>query len=165
MNIDGLSLKELLEIAVKSEIESKDAYESIAKRVNNAVLKERLNFLAREEVTHRKFIEAFFRKKLPDKEIQIPDRIVGIEMPDINFKDETVPIMDILYQAMQAEKQAKNFYSSMAEKFKGDKEVEVALKKLANMETLHYNILKEERDSIDTFEEYTDEFPFIHIGP
>ena len=67
MNLKEYDLKTLLLAAMKSEVESREVYETLANRVKNSLLKDRLNFLAGEEEKHRIFIESLYRKKFGDE--------------------------------------------------------------------------------------------------
>jgi len=53
MDLSGYTLEDLLLAAIKSEVESERIYSSLAGRVGNFFLKDRLNFLAGEERRHR----------------------------------------------------------------------------------------------------------------
>jgi len=57
MNLDSFKLDELLLTAIKSEIESNKLYRKIAKKTENGLLQDKLEFLAKEEDKHRLFVE------------------------------------------------------------------------------------------------------------
>jgi len=164
MDLSNYTLEELLQAAIKSEIESNEVYTKLAGRVGNFVLKDRLNFLADEELKHKKFVESLHKKKLPDIEITLP-RKSPVPLPQVNIEDENMELSELFFQAMESEKAAQDFYLGFAEIYQDDTEVKNTLIYLASMEMNHYQILKTERNNIDMFEEYGTEWPFIHMGP
>ena len=164
MDLSNYSLKELLEIAVRSEIDAKETYTELSKKVDNFVLKDRLEFLAGEEEKHRKFIESFFNKKFAGEEMNIPDESPK-PLPRVNIEDENMEMSEIFYQAMESEKASRDFYLGIAERYEDEPEIKKTIVYLASMEMNHYHILKAERDSIDAFEELGRDWAYIHIGP
>lgn len=164
MELNNYTLQELTQAAIKSEIDSNRVYSTLSSRVKNFVLKDRLNFLAEEELKHRKFLESLYRKEFHDITLVLPDKS-PVPLPEVNIDDESMKISDLFFQAMEAEKAAHDFYLEFSSIFQDDKEIKNMLNYLASMEMNHYNILKTERDSIDLFEEYDTEWPFIHMGP
>lgn len=164
MDLSDFSLREILQSALKSEVDSREVYLKLAERVDNYVLKDRLNFLADEEKKHRKFIQSFYNKKFPGEEVELPEE-TPVPLPKVDVEDEGSKLRDLLYQAMQAEKATQDFYNDLSDYYQEEKSVKDMLKYLASMEMSHYYILKAERDNIDMFEEYGTDWPFIHIGP
>ncbi len=164
MDLSNYTLEELLQSAIKSEVESNEVYTKLAGRVGNFVLKDRLNFLADEELKHKKFIESLHKKNLPDVEITLPEKS-PVPLPKVNIEDENMELRELFFQAMEAEKAANEFYLGFADRYQDDTEIKNTLIYLASMEMNHYHILETEHDSIDMFEEYETGWPFIHIGP
>ena len=164
MDLSSYTLEELLQSAIKSEIESNKVYTKLAGSVKNFVLKDRLNFLAEEELKHKKIIESFFKKSFPKVEITLPEKS-PVPLPSVDIENENMPLRDLFYQAMEAEKAAREFYLGIANRYQDDSEIKKMLIYLASMEMNHYHILKTECDNIDLFEEYGTDWPFIHIGP
>lgn len=164
MELSNFTLEQLIQTAIKSEIDSKRVYSTLSGRVKNYVLKDRLNFLADEELKHREFLESFYQKKFPGEELIIPDES-PVPLPMVNIENESMKISELFFQAMEAEKASHDFYLEFSNMFMEEKEIKNMLTYLASMEMNHYNILKTERDSIDLFEEYETEWPFIHMGP
>lgn len=141
MNIDGLSLEEMLIFAIKGEVEAGKIYTQVANDSKNLFLKDRLEFLAREELKHRAQLEAMYEIYFPNKEIVLPDS-TPVPRPRLNY-DPANPISDILELAMEAEKATQEFYMAMAELME-DKEARVTMMYLAAMEGDHYAILESE---------------------
>jgi len=164
MELDNYTLEELLQAAIKSELDANKVYAELAGRVKNFVLKDRLNFLSDEELKHKKVLESIYKKNFPGVEITLPEES-PVPLPKVNIEDENLELRELFFQAMEAEKAAYNFYLGFSIMYQDNKEMKNILVYLSSMEMNHYNILKTERDSIDMFEEYGTEWPFIHLGP
>ena len=153
----------LLLTAIKAEVESHGVYTLLAGRVKNAMLKERLNFLADEEARHRHIIEGIFKEKFPGQQLELPEKS-PVPLPKVIISDELMPLNEIFQMAMDAEKAAYDFYQSLAERFEENDLVNVILY-VAKMELGHYELLKVESESLERFEEANVYIPFIHEGP
>ena len=153
----------LLLTAIKSEVESHGVYSLLAGRVKNALLKERLNFLAGEEARHRHILQGIFKEKFPDQDLELPEKS-PVPLPRVIISDELMPLNEIFQMAMDAEKAAFDFYQSLAKRFEENDLVNVILY-VAKMELGHYELLKVESESLERFEEANVHIPFIHEGP
>jgi rubrerythrin len=163
MDLKNYGLEDLLLTALKGEVDSFNAYKKVAERVKNFFLREKLNFLAGEELKHREFLETLYRRQFPDKKLVLPPKVV-IPLPELNVA-EGIPISQVFEQAMSAEKFTEDFYLSLAEKFSDDQRVKQMLLYIANMERGHYYLLEIERENAKIFEVYEEVMPAIHIGP
>ena len=163
MNLDAYTVDTLLLTAIKAEVESHGVYSLLAGRVKNAMLKERLNFLAGEEARHRRIIEGIFKEKFPDLQLELPEKS-PVPLPKVTISDELMPLNEIFQMAMDAEKAAYDFYQSLAKRFEENDLVNVILY-VAKMELGHYELLKVESESLERFEEANVHIPFIHEGP
>ena len=164
MDLSKFALADLLLVAVKSEIDSQEIYARVALRVQNAFLRERLNFLSQEEKKHQQVLENIFRQRFPGREIVVPVQPV-VPLPEIRFRDETVPLSEILAQAMKAEQAAHDFYLLLAERFNDDFEKKNLLLYFSMMEMGHYKLLELEKSNLERLEEFGQEQELIHIGP
>ncbi len=162
MNLEEFTLKELLEAAIKSEIESRKVYGNLAKRVKNALLKERLELLAKEEEKHENALRKIFSMNFGDEKPQMPEKI-RVPLPEVNISSENDPISLVLESAMEAEKASEEFYRSLAERFEGD--VYNMLIVLSEMEHTHYLIIETEYKNMKRFEDYDSIWPMMHVGP
>ncbi len=162
MNLKNFGLEELLLAAIKSEVESKMVYKSLAERVKNALLKDRLIFLSREEEKHRVYLEALYRQRFSGKEIKLPEKS-EVPLPEVDPSDERL-LSEIIEDSMKAELAAKEFYESLKDLFQ-DKKVKAMLLILANMEQGHYDILAKELENLKNFENYDTYWPMMHSGP
>ncbi|MCD6370271.1 MAG: ferritin family protein [Thermoplasmata archaeon] len=162
MELEKFRIKELLLVAIKSEIESKDVYTTLAERVKNSVLKDRLLFLAGEEEKHRAYLESLYRQKFEDKELKLPEKS-DVPLPSVNTSEERL-LSEIIEDAMRIELAAKDFYESLKSRFE-DSKIQAMLQILANMELGHYEILSRELENLKNFENYDQYWPMMHVGP
>ena len=169
MDISSYDLKDLILAAMKSEIDSKDIYEKLAERVKNFMLKDRLEFLAKEEEKHRKFFDWLFKENFPDQDIVTPEKS-RVPLPDFfkaaeKIKTEQEPIEDVLKIAMDAENSAFEFYRELAKQFESKPEIQRMLEYIASMEMGHFRILDIELESYKKYKDFDVEWPMMHIGP
>ncbi len=146
MDIENYGLDELLLTGIKSEVEAESVYMKVADTIKNPFLRERLEFLAKEEGKHRVFLEKLFKEAYPGRRIEMPEKS-RISMPEIRLYGEDGTMRDILVvldDAMEAEKGAYEFYNSLSERFT-DEKMKKILKHLALMEMDHFQILEMER--------------------
>ena len=164
MDLEKYNIEDTILTAIKSEVESKKVYQKLADNVQNGLLKDKFAFLANEEEKHKLFVEDLFKNNFPGKEIILPEK-TPIPLPEIDFKDEDVPLSKILKSAMQAEQAAQDFYTQMSKKFKDNPKIENTLIYFATMELGHYKILEIEKENMERFEEADFYWPMMHVGP
>jgi rubrerythrin len=164
MDLRNYTIEELLLSALKSEVDSRNVYSTLADHVNNFFLKDRLRFLAEEEEKHRNFFEHLFKEKVPGKDIILPDK-TPVPLPDLKIVDERIPISEVFEKAMEAEKAANEFYIGLAERFKEDNEIKRTLLYIANMERGHYNLFEIEKENALKLEDFDQPWPMMHAGP
>lgn len=164
MDLAAFKLEDLILSALKSEIDAKLIYISIAGKLKNAITREKLKFIAEEEQRHKDFFENLFIKTFPDTELVVPES-TPVPLPEISINDENIQLSEIFSQAMEAELAAHEFYNSMAERFEGDEEIKNTLKYFANMEMGHYRLFEIEKENAQTFDDYNEEWPMMHVGP
>ncbi len=163
-NLNIYSTEDLLVTSLKSEIDSRAAYLKIKESVKNAVLKDKMDFLAKEEDRHRMYFETLYHKKYPNKTMRIPDK-TPVPLPEIKIGDEKINISDVLEQAMNAELAAHDFYLGVSDRFKEEKEIFNMLKYIADMEMGHFKLLEIEKENSLKFESYDESWPMMHMGP
>lgn len=164
MNLKRYSLKDLLLTALKSEVESNLVYTKIAKTVKNGLLKDKLEFLAKEEEKHRQFIEEIYKEQFAKTTLIIPKK-TPVPLPEILIPDQDTPISTILTSAMRVEQAAHDFYKSLSKQFIKEKKIQNMLSYFADMELQHYKILEIEKESMERFEEADIYWPMVHAGP
>jgi rubrerythrin len=164
MDLSNYTLEELLLSALKSEMDSNTIYNKLANTVKNGLLKDKFLFLAKEEEKHKTFVESLFKKQFPKKTILIPKK-TPVPLPEISYKDENIPLSNILQQAMTAEQAAHDFYKSLAQRYTDDQQINRMLSYFSDMELGHYKILEVEKGSMERFEDADIYWPMIHAGP
>ena len=163
MDLSGFELEELILAAIKSEVESKQLYLKMAKKTKNALLKDKLEFLANEEEKHKNFIEEICMNHFPEKEIVLP-KMTPVPLPEVEFSEES-PMSQLLSQAMIAEQSASKFYKSLAGRFEEGTKFYNTLLYFSDMEIGHFKILEMEKESMERFEEGDVYWPMVHVGP
>ena len=163
MDLNNFDLEYLLLAAMKSEIESNKLYFKMAKKTKNGLLEDKLNFIANEEEKHRAFIEEIYLNHYPDTKIVIPNK-TPVPLPEVQFSNDT-PLSKLLKEAMDAERSASEFYTSLAGRFEEGTKIYNTLLYFSDMETGHFKILEMEKESMERFEESDVYWPMIHAGP
>ncbi len=162
MDLTNFNLKDLLRIAISSEVESKNVYLGLKERVDNLLLKDRFQFLADEEEKHRAYIERTFKRKFPNDTVELSSDMTT-PLPEIKADDD-MSISEILQSAMDAELAAREFYQSLSEKF-DEPEIKKMLNIFSDMELGHYRLLEIEKKLAEKFEDYESMWPEFHVGP
>jgi rubrerythrin len=164
VDLKKYDLEDLLLAAMKSEVESNTVYKTIAKRIKNGLLKDKFEFLAKEEEKHRQYVEQVYKKTYPKKKIVLP-KTTPVPLPTLLIPDEDTPLGTMLQTAMQAEHTAQEFYTALSTQFRDDATIRNTLSYFADMELTHYKILEIEKESMDRFEESDVYWPMVHAGP
>ncbi|MBC8357674.1 MAG: ferritin family protein [Candidatus Aminicenantes bacterium] len=152
-DISTASDEELLGIAVKAEMDANKAYTDLASLVSNPLLKEKFQWLAFEENKHREVLEKLYADLNPGEEIQVPDKVDEDLLPSIHMSPSS-PLVDILYQTMESEKSAENFYANLSKRFE-DPQKKI-LEYLSKVEHSHYIMLESEYTLALDFEDYAE---------
>lgn len=163
MDLSKYTLEELFQTSIKAETDSREAYSILSGITRNAFLKDRLRFLSDEEEKHRIFLTDEFKKHLPDSEFVMPE-YSPVPLPEIDVSDETVPMSQVLQQAMDAELAAYEFYTEFAKYVSDRQDLMLTLGYFAQMEQGHYELLKLEQANAERFEEFDEYNPMMHIG-
>ena len=163
MNLEKFELKDLLMVAIKSEVGSRDVYLKLKDRVDNLLLKERFKFLADEEEKHKMYIEKIYREKIKEEIPPLPEKSM-VPLPEI-MVSEDMPISEILQGAMDAELAAREFYLALSNRFEESPEIKKMLQVFADMELGHYRLLEIEKQLAEKFEDYEAMWPDFHVGP
>ncbi len=150
-SIARASVKSLLGYAIRAEIDSNRVYLRMAKRVKNPLLREKFQMLAFEEKKHREVLEHLYENLYHGERIEIPDEVDEKLLPAVRMKPSST-LVDILYQAMQAEKSAENFYAALAQRIRPPKKK--ILDYLSKVEKSHYLMLQSEYAMAQQFEDY-----------
>jgi len=151
--ISKASMKTFLGMAVRAEIDSNEIYTNVTKKVANPLLKEKFTLLAFEEDKHKIILEKLIKHLFKGEKVQIPDKTDERLLPSIKMTPSS-SLVDILYQAMEAERAAQNFYERLAKRFK--KPQRDILMYLGKVEKSHYAILRSEYTLAQEFEDYAE---------
>ncbi|NIT37225.1 MAG: Rubrerythrin [candidate division Zixibacteria bacterium] len=163
MDLKEYDMEDLLLTAMKAEVDARGVYRTLAGRVHNAMLKDRLEFLAGEEEKHRVYFEAQFQKDFPAKKICLPAKGV-VPLPEVKVESEDTPLSKVLEQAMEAELAAYDFYRGIAGLY-ADEATRNMIFYVASMEMGHYRLLAIERENAERFEVFEVSWPDVHVGP
>ena len=164
MDVSSYSLDELLLSAIKSEVDSRSLYSTLAKSVKNGFMIDKFQFLANEEKKHQTYLENVFKSEFPNKSLILPSS-TPVPLPKVIIpKDENIPISSILLQAIDAEQAAHDFYLQLADKFTKT-DIKNMLHYFADMELGHLHLLEQEKQSIEWFEQADVYLPMVHVGP
>ncbi|MEW5937650.1 MAG: ferritin family protein [Candidatus Thermoplasmatota archaeon] len=164
MNLQNYTLEEIFLAAIKSEVESRDAYADLANGVKNAFLRERLRFLSGEEDRHREFLWDMCKKRFPERQISLPKKS-PIPLPVIRIWEKGIKLSEVIGSAMEAEKGARDFYHAFAHQMGKDPEIAATLEYFSSMEWSHYRLLEIEREHALRYEAYDEYWPMMHVGP
>jgi len=147
------SLKTLLGMAIRAEIEANRVYRRLTKRLKNPLLQEKIKVLALEEKKHEKALRNLFSASFPRAELVIPERAEEKLLPSVIIKPAS-SLADILEQAMKAEKAAEAFYAGLSRRVQGDKKR--LLQYLSRVEKSHALMLESEYTLALQFEDYAE---------
>ncbi len=146
-------VKKLLGYAVRAEIDSNKIYTKLSKRVKNPLLKEKFLVLAFEEKKHKEVLERLFSSLYMGDKLQVPEVVDERLLPAVHIKPSTT-LVEILYQAMGAEKSAQDFYAALAGRVRQSKKK--ILEYLSKVEKSHYLMLRSEYTLAQQFEDYAE---------
>lgn len=163
-----LTTLEVLEIAIKAEIDAAAMYRKMIKMVKNKDLKNRLAFLENEEKAHRALFEREYKAKFPDVDLEVPKKSSVPSVEEALHKD--LSLKELFEVAMEAELLSEKFYSELAQ-VSSDLQATATYKYLARVEHGHYDMLENELNYLKQFPEYyqSEYFNFddnaYHVGP
>ncbi len=169
MGIDrNLKPWQVLEVAVKSEIDAESFYTRLRGRVKNVILIEKLRFLALEEAHHRTIIDRLLKQRFPGHATDVPEKSL---MPPIAAAlDDRASVPDLFAAALRAEEASEAFYKEALE-LAADEGSRRMLAYLSRVERSHQAMIKSEIELIEKFPDYYDVEDFhiaqdlFHVGP
>ena len=151
LDIATASLKDLLGFAIRAEIDANQVYSELADKYSNPLLKEKFQWLAFEENKHKVTLEKLLEALLPDEKLEIPEKPSEELFLSVTITPSST-LVDLLYQAMQAENKAEEFYTQLATKV-GEPHRKI-LEYLSQVEHSHYTMLNGEYALAQEFEDY-----------
>jgi rubrerythrin len=158
---------EIMGIAVRAEMDAAAIYRGLQARVRNEVLKQKLDFLAKEEDRHQLLLERLFKDKYPGRALQVP--AAGRPAKGVPLV-ETGSVIDLFTLAMGKEKEAEEYYKDAKARIE-DPAAKKVLDYLGRVERSHYYMLKSEIDLLRAFPDAYDVEDFhvgqelFHVGP
>jgi rubrerythrin len=158
---------EIMGIAVRAEMDAAAIYRGLRARVRNEVLKQKLDFLAKEEDRHKLLLERLFRDKYPGQALKVP--AAGPPAKGVPLV-ETGSVIDLFTLAMGKEKEAEEYYKDARARIE-DPAAKKVLDYLSRVERSHYYMLKSEIDLLRAFPDSYDVEDFhigqdlFHVGP
>lgn len=161
MELSKYSLEDIILTALKSEVDAIEYYLELANRVKNALVKEKLEFLANEEEKHKIFLENLYNEKFPQNEIILPGK-TPVPLPELKLYDSEL-LSKVFENAMDAEATAKEFYLEFSKRFPKDSKTKTILEYFASMEEGHYKLLEIERRNITRFESLGFIWPMLNV--
>ncbi len=163
-----LKPRQVLAVAIRSEIDAVSFYGMILGRVKNVLLQEKLKFLVLEETRHRLILERLYADRFPGEKPAVPGRGAG---PKPAAKvEETSSVLDLFKAALEAEKTAEAYYRDARGKM-ADAGSRKILEYLSRVERSHFFMIRSEIDLLSRFPDYYDveDFhlgqDFFHVGP
>jgi rubrerythrin len=158
---------EVLGIAIKSEVDAAKLYGRMRQQAKNTDLKEKLDFLASQEMRHREILTEAYNKKFPDTELKLPPKSIVPAISEILSKEAS--LKELFQVAMEAERLSENFYKDLAGRT-SDPNSRSTLEYLASMEHSHSSILEVEYRQLELSEDYnSDDFlrgeRLMNLGP
>lgn len=154
VDISQASLKDLLGMAVRSEMDSNQVYNDLSLRFSNPLLKEKFQWLANEENKHKETLENLFDRLFHGDQLEVPDEPVKELFKRIEMAPSST-LVDILYQAMESEKNSEDFYARLAEKVEEDLPKKILIY-LSKVEHSHLKMLEGELSIALEYEDYAE---------
>jgi len=153
VSIANQPVKKLLGYAIRAEIGANKVYTRMADRVKNQLLKEKFQLLALEEKKHKEILLRLFASMWAGQQPEIPKAVDERLLPAVSIKPSS-SLADVLSQAMNAEKSAREFYASLAQKIQAaNRQMLIYLSKVENS---HYLMLRSEYILALQFEDYAE---------
>lgn len=149
MEIEKLTMEDVLGMAVRTEIQGRKFYLELSEKVTNPTVKKKILSLAEDEKRHERIVCDFYRQilgkepqNLPEK--GVPDIVKAIRAMNITEKTDLMRILDM---AIEAELLAAKFYDRGA-KLTDDLKTSRVFEELAAEEDGHYNMLVAEKSAL-----------------
>lgn len=152
-SIARASIRKLIGYAIRAEIDSNRVYLRMVRKVKNPLLQEKFRLLAFEEKKHKEILERFFQSLYQGDDVEVPASVDEKLLPAIRLQPRS-SLVDILYQAMMAEKSAEAFYAGLARRVRPPKKK--ILEYLSKVEKSHYLMLRGEYALAQDFEDYAE---------
>jgi rubrerythrin len=135
--MDPREIEQLFSVAEKREIEARDFYDAVAKKMNDTAVRDIFAQLSRDEMGHYEMLTKFRHDPTLVMKISAPSGDWKVaeseELPKLNVKMKP---KDAIALAMKKEQQAVEFYRGLAGRT-SDAGLKNVMENLANMELVH----------------------------
>ena len=153
MKVNPATGQTLIE-AIKHEIEGREFYMALAKKVKNPLVRRKLLGLAEDELEHRETLSRLYWAQTGSEVGNLDEFEVNVNLPDVQH----MSLLDLLQLAMDTEKKAAATYLKMAEETE-DLRSAAFLEYLAEFEEGHYETLAAELEKIRSTPGWEDQAP------
>jgi rubrerythrin len=149
MQIEKMTIEDILGIAVTTEIIGNRFYQNLSEKISNPQVKKRIEGLAYDEAKHRVLMEGLYRKILGKEPQELPSRGV----PDIIKAiaslqvDNRTQVLGVLDMAIEAETTSAKFYQRGAA-IATDNNIRAIFEELEKEEDGHFNYLVSEKAAL-----------------
>jgi rubrerythrin len=149
MDIQNMSIEDILGLALATEIHGRKFYENLALKVSHPEVKRRISSLANDERRHQELMENLYRAVLK-KEPQllpakgVPDILKAIASLQIDNKTQVLQVLDM---AIEAEVIAAKFYQRGAA-ISTDPQTRKIFEELEREEDSHFQYLTAEKAAL-----------------
>jgi len=131
-------IEDVIDLAIQREEEAYDFYMDIHNKVQDASVKDTLEFIAGEEKKHKAFLVSYREGNYGSDALRMADVIdykiaEYLEEPEV---DKGTSSQDIYLIASHRERRAHQFYTELAD-MHADSELKTMLQKMANEELKH----------------------------
>ncbi len=140
--------------AIKHEIEGREFYLALAKKVKNPLVRRKILGLAEDELEHRETLSRLYWAQTGTEVGNMDEFEVNVDLPDV----DNMSLPDLLQLAMDTEKRAAATYMEMANKEENQRSA-AFLEYLAEFEEGHYDTLAAELEKIRSTPGWEDQGP------
>ena len=140
--------------AIKHEIEGREFYLALAKKVKNPLVRRKILGLAEDELEHRETLSRLYWAQTGTEVGNMGEFEVNVDLPDV----DNMSLPDLLQLAMDTEKRAAATYMEMANKEENQRSA-AFLEYLAEFEEGHYDTLAAELEKIRSTPGWEDQGP------
>jgi erythrin-vacuolar iron transport family protein len=158
----GLTVVEILGLAMKKEVDAARFYRRMAEHIANPIVKSRFMALAKDERQHKGLLAAEYKRLTGEADAPVPPK----DFPkDASFDFDKFAIEDALKFAIAAERDAQKLYAAAAKESR-DPRGKQMLDYLVEFEKGHERQLRAE---LEFYKKaplwFEDEDDLIHMGP
>lgn len=146
MAVEDLTALEALGIAIRAEADACEVYTELAKRVDNPLVRQKIELLAKEESQHQRILEAAYRERFPEVPLELPRSQLPREYSCAALREQR-SLKDILSFAIDQERISHEYYLKAAQEAK-DLSGQMMFRYLADWEFSHQMALTAEYEMV-----------------